>query len=143
MALRGTPPPIVVTQADHDRLSDLASAASRNMPAVGEFLAEELDRARVVAPAEIAPTVVTMNSRVEFRDDQTGEVRTATLVYPGDQDITAGKISILTPVGAALIGLEEGQSIVWETRSGAQKSLTVLKVLFQPEAQERQESALP
>lgn len=143
MALRGTPPPIVVTQADHDRLSDLASAALRNMPAVGEFLAEELDRARVVAPAEIAPTVVTMNSRVEFRDDQTGEVRTATLVYPGDQDIAAGKISILTPVGAALIGLEEGQSIVWETRSGAQKSLTVLKVLFQPEAQERQESALP
>jgi regulator of nucleoside diphosphate kinase len=143
MALRGTPPPIVVTQADHDRLSDLASAALRNMPAVGEFLAEELDRARVVAPTEIAPTIVTMNSRVEFRDDQTGEVRTATLVYPGDQDIAAGKISILTPVGAALIGLEEGQSIVWETRSGAQKSLTVLKVLFQPEAQERQESALP
>lgn len=143
MALRGTPPPIVVTQADHDRLSDLASAALRNMPAIGEFLAEELDRARVVAPTEIAPTIVTMNSRVEFRDDQTGEVRTATLVYPGDQDIAAGKISILTPVGAALIGLEEGQSIVWETRSGAQKSLTVLKVLFQPEAQERQESALP
>jgi len=143
MALRGTPPPIVVTQADHDRLSDLASAALRNMPAVGEFLAEELDRARVVAPTEIAPTIVTMNSRVEFRDDQTGEVRTATLVYPGDQDIAAGKISILTPVGAALIGLEEGQSIVWETRSGSQKSLTVLKVLFQPEAQERQESALP
>ena len=143
MALRGAPPPIVVTQADHDRLSDLASAALRNMPAIGEFLAEELDRARVVAPTEIAPTIVTMNSRVEFRDDQTGEVRTATLVYPGDQDIAAGKISILTPVGAALIGLEEGQSIVWETRSGAQKSLTVLKVLFQPEAQERQESALP
>lgn len=143
MALRGTPPPIVVTQADHDRLSDLASAALRNMPAIGEFLAEELDRARVVAPTEIAPTVVTMNSRVEFRDDQTGEVRTATLVYPGDQDIAAGKISILTPVGTALLGLEEGQSIAWETRSGAQKSLTVLKVLFQPEAQERQESALP
>lgn len=143
MSLEGTLPPIIVTREDHDRLSDLASAALQNLPAVAEFLAAELDRARIVAAGDIAPDIVTMNARVEFRDDQTGGTRVATLVYPGEQDIIAGKVSILTPVGTALLGLAEGQSIAWQTRTGGRKSLTVLRLLFQPESQDRQAPALP
>jgi regulator of nucleoside diphosphate kinase len=69
-----------------------------------------------------------MESEVEFRDDVTGQVRTITLVYPKDADMNAGRISVLTPVGAALIGLSAGQSIEWQTPTGGRRSLTVLSV---------------
>jgi regulator of nucleoside diphosphate kinase len=69
-----------------------------------------------------------MGSRVRFRDDVTGQERTLTLAYPEDADISSGRISVLTPVGAALIGLSVGQSIEWETASGGLRSLTVLEV---------------
>lgn len=69
-----------------------------------------------------------MGCQVEFRDDTTGKVQTVTLVYPGEADIAQGKISVLTPIGAALIGLRAGHSISWETRSGDIKRLTVLTV---------------
>ncbi|WP_119461340.1 nucleoside diphosphate kinase regulator [Rhodospirillaceae bacterium SYSU D60014] len=142
MSLPHKSPPIVVTRNDHERLSELTSAALRQMPHVGEFLADELDRAQVVDADKIAPTVVTMHSRVEFKDDATGERRTITLVYPGEQDIAEGKVSILTPIGAALLGLSEGQSIERETPKGEWKSLTVVKLLFQPQA-EQSRDALP
>jgi len=65
---------------------------------------------------------------VEFRDDTTGKVQTVTLVYPEDADISQGKISVLTPIGAALIGVRVGHSITWETRTGEMRRLTVLQV---------------
>ena len=68
-----------------------------------------------------------MGSEVEFRDETTGTVRKVTLVYPGEADIALGKISVLTPIGTALIGLGVGQSIMWETRTGDLKRLTVLQ----------------
>ena len=144
MSTRHESPPITVTRNDHERLSGLSEAAMQQMPHVGEFLADELDRARVVEADEIAPTVVTMNSRVEFKDDATGEQRTITLVYPGEQDIAEGKVSILTPIGAALLGLSEGQSIERETPKGDRRSLTVIKLHFQPQAAQEsaQEAAL-
>lgn len=123
--------PIVVTRADYERLSTLAEATGR-APRVRDYLAAELERARVVAADEVAATVVTMHSRFVFRDDSTGDERTVSLVYPGEEDIDAGRISILTPVGAALLGLSEGQSIEWETRSGESRTLTVLRLLSQP-----------
>jgi regulator of nucleoside diphosphate kinase len=69
-----------------------------------------------------------MGSQVEFRDDTTGQVRSVTLVYPHEADLAAGKISVLTPIGAALIGLSASQSIEWQAPSGGWRSLTVLKV---------------
>jgi len=126
-------PPIVLANNDYDRLSAIANSACRRENAIGYFLAEEITRARIVAPAEVAPSVVTMNSQVEFMDDQTGQVRRMKLVYPEHADILHDRISVLTPVGAALIGLSEGQSMQWKTRQGKSKSLTVLKVHFQPE----------
>ena len=132
MNFRGVPPPIVVTRPDYQRLSNLADAAMQNVSTAAEELAGELDRARVVEPDQIAADVVTMHARFVFKDDSNGSTRTVTLVYPGEEDIDAGRVSILTPIGAALLGLSEGQSIAWEGRNGVSRSLTVVKLLSQP-----------
>jgi len=130
MSTHAAPPAIVVTKPDYERLSNLVDSA-RTTPLVGEYLANELDRARVVEANQIAPTVVTMHSRFVFRDESTGETRTVSLDYPGEENIDEGCISILTPVGAALLGLSEGQSIEWETLTGESRVLTVVRLLFQ------------
>ncbi len=121
-------PPIVLTAADHDRLSGLAEAATALVPDVYDYLTAELERAVVVESDEIPPVVVTMGARVAYRDEATGQERTVALVYPQDADLEAGRVSVLTPVGAALIGVAEGQSITWYTRQGEAKTLTVLAV---------------
>jgi regulator of nucleoside diphosphate kinase len=131
MKLNATPPPIVISERDHERLTNLALAVE-HMPGVGDYLTQELSRATILPRQEIGADLVTMYSEVQYRDNSTGETHTVTLVYPGDQDIASWKISVLTPVGAALIGLSAGQSIEWETRLGAHKSLTVLRVVRQP-----------
>ena len=127
MTITTTLPTITVTQPDHDRLSDIAETVGARAPG-GRLLAAEMLRARVVAPGEVARSVVTMGAEVEFVEDQTHQVRRLTLVYPEDADILNGKISVVTPVGAALIGLSEGQSMEWQTLDGERKSLTVLNV---------------
>ncbi|WP_407524481.1 nucleoside diphosphate kinase regulator [Methylobacterium oryzisoli] len=121
-------PKIKVTAEDHDRLGRLASAAMDRMPEVAGYLADELDRAQIVRPGKAATGFARMGCEVEFRDDSTGKVQRVSLVYPGEADIGLGRISVLTPVGAALIGLSKGQSIAWETRTGEAKRLTVLDV---------------
>ena len=129
-------PPIYLTQDDLDRLTDLleayaAGAGGRRF----EHLEGELVRARVV-PSDQNPREVVMNSRVVFEDEQTGERREVTLVYPRDADIDAGKISILVPVGSALLGLRVGQSIDWMLPSGQKHRYRVIAVPYQPEAEE-------
>jgi len=121
-------PPIMLTATDHDRLSALVEAVSAKLPDVYEYLTAELDRAAVIDASEIALAVVTMGARVAFRDEVTGQERTVTLVYPHDADLAAGRVSVLTPIGAALIGVATGQSITWYTRKGEAKTLTVLAV---------------
>lgn len=121
-------PKIKVTAEDHVRLTGLASAAMDRMPEVASYLADELDRAQVVRSGKPASGFVRMGCEVEFRDDTMGKVQAVTLVYPGEADIGQGRISVLTPVGAALLGLSAGQSIDWATRTGAVKRLTVLDV---------------
>jgi regulator of nucleoside diphosphate kinase len=120
--------PVTVTLPDYLRLLDLAWAARAQFPDVGEFLLDEIEHARIVEADDVAPMVVTMGSQVEFRDGRTGDRRTVVLVYPGEHDIDLGRISVLTPVGAALIGLSEGESITWRTPKGEARSLTVLSV---------------
>src|SRR5690606_41572842 len=110
-----------------ERLSQLARAAASRMPDVAAVLSEELARARVRAEGR-PDQVVGMGSGVELRDDTTGNVRTVTLVYPDEADISQRKISVLTPIGTALIGLRAGDSITWETRDGELRQLTVLRV---------------
>ncbi len=120
-------PPIVVSEIDHERLTSLAAAAEERLPDVASVLQSEMERARVVPAGAVPADVVQMGSTVEFRSD-TGQQRRVTLVFPGDADIAKGRISILTPIGAALIGLSPGQSIAWTTRDGRRHRLTVLSV---------------
>jgi len=96
-------------------------------PQTTDFLAREIERAEVLPDARVLPGLVTMNSDVTFRDDISTQERTVTLVYPEAADVETGKISILTPIGAALIGLSAGQTIEFQTPGGRWRSLTVLK----------------
>ena len=121
-------PTIILSAEDYERLSVLANAARKRMPDLAEELADEIGRARVVAKGKHPQHIVRMNSEVEFRDDTTGKVQTVTLVYPEEADISQRKVSVLTPVGTALIGLPAGRSIVWETPNGEVRQLTVLSV---------------
>jgi regulator of nucleoside diphosphate kinase len=118
-------PAIAISARDVDRLRLLAEAAMEKYPATAEFLAREIDRAEIIPADRPARDIVTMQSEVTFVDDISGQQRTVTLVYPEDADVDAGKISILTPIGAALIGLSAGQSIEIQTPSGGWRSLTV------------------
>jgi regulator of nucleoside diphosphate kinase len=124
----GSKPRITLTAHDHERLSQLARAAAHTMPDVAAELTEELDRARVLAVGRHPVDVVCMGGEVVYRDDTTGKVQTVTLVYPNEADIAKGRVSVLTPVGTALIGLAVGKSINWKTRTGDLKRLTVLQV---------------
>jgi len=121
-------PRIVIPASEHARLMALADAAEKRAPVIAGFLADELTRAEVVKDEECDPKVVRMGSRVTYRDDATGRTRTITLVYPDAADIDRNQISILTPIGAALIGLSPSQSITWPTPDGKTGSLTVVDV---------------
>nr|PZN85982.1 MAG: nucleoside diphosphate kinase regulator [Pseudomonadota bacterium] len=127
-------PEIVVSQVDQQRLTVLAMDALNRAPDVATELIAEMERARVVE--EVPPSVVQMGSIVTYRDDENRE-RRVQLVFPGQADIGAGKISILTPIGTALIGLSEGQSIAWTARDGKVRHLTVLKVENPPKEEDR------
>lgn len=124
---RGPSPHITLTAGDYEQLSMLAHAAANRMPELASVLLEELDRAHVLADGRPERTVY-MGCEVTFRVEETGKVQTVALVYPGQADIAQGRISVLTPIGAALIGVKEGDSIAWETLSGEIRRLTVLQV---------------
>lgn len=121
-------PPIKIRQADIERLAQLAEAAAETSPATAEFLAGEVERATVIPDTAPLAGVVAMESEVIFRDDATGVQKQVILVYPKAADIEAGRISVLTPIGAALIGLSAGQAISFATPSGERRSLTVMEV---------------
>jgi regulator of nucleoside diphosphate kinase len=125
-------PRIVISADDYERLSTLAHAARNRMPDLAAELAEEIGRAQVLAKGRYLKHIVRMGTEVEFRDDTTGKVREVVLVYPEEADISQGKVSVLTPVGTALIGLSTGQSITWETPTGDARQLTVLAVRDHP-----------
>ena len=116
-------PQIVLGTADHRQLITLAMAGAED----ADGLLSELERAQVVPDAALPQDVVRMGSRVRFRTDG-GAERSVQLVWPAEADIGTGKISVLTPVGTALIGLRAGQSITWLTRDGRKQLLTVLGV---------------
>lgn len=124
-------PQLFLTPNDMDRLLKLVDAH----PGKGlEKLESELVRANVVPRGEIPGDVVTMNSRVVFENETTGERREVTLVYPGNADIDAGRISVLVPIGTALLGLRVGQSIDWILPGGETQRFRIVDVPFQPEA---------
>jgi regulator of nucleoside diphosphate kinase len=121
------PPRIVVSKADHDRLTDLATAALDRVPETAQELLDEMERAEVVGAPAVPANVVGMGSTVTFQSDG-GRKRRVTLVFPIAEDIAESRVSVLTPIGTALIGLSEGQSIEWSARDGRRHQLTVLAV---------------
>ena len=127
-------PPIVITQRDFGLLRRLAGHPR---------LAAELKRAVVIDSRCIAPDIVTMNCRVRFEDQNTGERREVTIVFPHDATASTRSISVLTPVGTALLGLTVGQSIVWPFPDGTEHCLRVLKIISQPEANDASNERAP
>ena len=127
---------IFITQFDRDRLEELIEVAE----VFGDHgrkdlhdLQEELDLAKIVKPEKVPPGVVTMNSRVLLRDVDTSEEMTYTLVFPKDADIDRGAISVLAPIGTAILGYSEGDVVEWEVPSGRRR-ISIKKILYQPEA---------
>lgn len=121
-------PRIVLTTGEHAALTSLTERAGARDTPVGEYLAEELSRAFIVPDDARTPNVVRMGSQVTYREEKTGRTRTVTLVYPREADIELQRVSVLTPIGAALIGLAPTQSIEWHAPDGEIGVLTVLAV---------------
>lgn len=126
-------PAIHLIEEEADAIADLAIRAESRLPQVAGLLLDEISRAKTHTKAKIPADVVTMNATVEFLDEASGTNRTVRIVYPKDADIEAGRISILTPIGAGLIGLRAGQSILWPDRDGKERWLRILAV-NQPQA---------
>jgi len=118
---------LIVSDAEYERLTDLANASMERLPAVAQELLDELERAQIVGDKDVPKDVVRMGSTVTFKSDD-GHTRTLKLVYPADESLDEHRISVMTPVGAALIGLGTGQSISWTARDGKHHRLTVTKV---------------
>lgn len=127
---------IFITEFDRDRLEELIEVAEefggRDRKDLRD-LQEELDRAQIVKPQEVPPNVVTMNSRVLLRDMDTSDKMTCTLVFPRNANIDSGAISVLAPVGTAILGYTEGSVVEWKVPSG-KKKISIEKILYQPEA---------
>jgi regulator of nucleoside diphosphate kinase len=126
-AKAGRKPAITVARSEHDRLLAFANTIAEQNPESSEELLLELERARVVNDDRVPDNVVRIGSSVKYEPD-TGETRTVTLVYPGEADISLGKVSVLTPIGTALLGLSPGQAIAWTARDGRRHELHVLDV---------------
>ena len=128
---------IIITAADHAELSSviaLTGKVSSRMKFEMRLLENELKRAQIVEPEEIPPDVITMNSRVELVDLETKERMQFTLVLPSDARIEEGKISVLAPLGTAMLGYRVGDEFQWHVPHGIRR-LKVTDVYFQPEAQ--------
>lgn len=121
-------PPLLMSEEDYTRLSGLAAALAQRSPLVARLLVEETDRADVVPAGQVPAGTVAIGSVVEYRDATSGEDRRVRVVLPPEADITEGRISILSLVGAGLIGMSEGQSIDWPAGDGRLRRLTVLRV---------------
>jgi len=126
---------IYITQFDKDRLVRLMNGGLEGPLAREDLhdLREELERAMVVDSKDVPPSVVTMNSRVRLRDTDTSEEMIYTLVFPKDADVAAGSISVLAPIGTAILGYRAGDVIEWSVPSGT-RHIAIEEILYQPEA---------
>ena len=133
---------IYITKDDAQKLEELLKAASRyNTRDRANFrvLQEELSRAKIVAPNQVTPDVVTMHSSVRLRDLRDDEVMELTLVFPEEADPDAGSISVVAPLGAAILGYKAGDTVQFRTPGGT-RSVRIEAVVYQPEAARRVEA---
>lgn len=135
---------IYITDQDMKRLNGLLETARRHNYHIRTDLAEleaELARGHIIASAQIPPDVITMNSTVYLVDLETGEEMVYTLVFPNEADIEQNRISILAPVGTALLGYKVGDTVEWQVPGGLSR-LSVKEILYQPEASGVKEAEL-
>lgn len=121
-------PKIVINEEELAHIEALAEGAMQRNPALADRLLEEIGRARIVKPNKMPKDVVSIGSSVTYRDEATGIHKTVTLVYPEHADIMRQRISIMTPIGVALLGLAEGAAFYWDTRDYQRRILTVIEV---------------
>lgn len=127
-------PPIHLVDSEAEVIADLALRIEKSAPELANMLLEEVERAALHPAAALPPQVARLGSQVDFVDQATGRERRIRIVLPPDADIDAGAVSILTSVGAGLIGLAAGQSIRWPDRNGAERVLHVTAVQDPPQA---------
>lgn len=120
-------PGLMLGDGDYTRLMSLVASMQARLPEVADDLIAEIERAEVVETGAVPGDVVQMGSTVEYQPDE-GKARRVTLVYPTEADIDAGKVSVLTPIGTALLGLTVGDRISWEARDGREQELTIVAV---------------
>jgi regulator of nucleoside diphosphate kinase len=130
-------PSLMLTTQDARRLDALLLGATGRASPMSPLLEQELARAQLVEAEDIAADVVTMNSRVVCQDETTGERHEIELVYPHEADADRGRVSVLAPVGAALLGLTAGNVIEWPVPGGRTTRVRVIAVPYQPEAARR------
>jgi regulator of nucleoside diphosphate kinase len=126
-------PPITLIDSEAETLWSLALAGLEKSSMAAKLLLEELERAETHPSDAIPPHIVTMMSKVVFVDERTGERYEVQLVYPRDADNEQHRVSVMTPIGAALIGMAQGASIEWPNRAGDLRPLKILEVV-QPQA---------
>jgi len=124
----GVRPPIHLLASESDLVAGLALRAEHRQPVVAAMLLEEIERAELHEPDTLPEQAITLGSEVDFIDENTNQVRTVQVVVPGDANIAYGRISILTPMGAALYGLLAGQSIDWPDLEGHERRIKILRV---------------
>ncbi|MCR6702584.1 MAG: nucleoside diphosphate kinase regulator [Dokdonella sp.] len=132
--MASTPAPITVSSLDLERIEHLLDLPAHRDAAGAQALRGELARAAIVDPPQMPADVVTMNSTARVVDEESGDVRELTLVYPRDADGSPGKVSVLAPVGAAMLGMRIGQTIDWPLPAGRWLRLRVTDIAYQPEA---------
>ena len=125
-------PPLVICDADYDLIANLALSIEARLPTLARQLLDEIDRAEIVPVLELPQNVVALGSEVEFEDESSGARRTVRLVTPGKADIEQGRISILTSVGAGLIGMAAGAQISWPRPDGTDRKLRIVHVNRDP-----------
>jgi regulator of nucleoside diphosphate kinase len=121
-------PPIHLLASESDMVATLALQVEHRQPVVASMLLEEIERAELHEPDTLPDTAVTIGSEVDFVDEGTSQLRTVELVLPASANIAEGRISILTPMGAALYGLTAGQSIDWPNLDGQERRIRILRV---------------
>jgi len=127
---------IHITEIDNKRLRDLLAEARYTGYSGKEYLSDlekELNRAQVMDPKTVPPDLVTMNSRVRLEDLDTGEEMVYTLVFPENADLAENKISILAPIGTAMLGYRVGDTFEWKVPGGISR-IKIKELLYQPEA---------
>ena len=123
---------IYITEADMQRLRPLIEGMKNSRDDL-RALEAELKQARVVTPADVPPDVITMNTKARLRDLDTGEEMVFTVVFPGQASIEHDRISVVAPIGTAMLGHRVGDEFEWQVPAGLVR-LRVEEVLYQPEA---------